>query len=189
MRLPGPAVIQLFLSKKSSRFVVKTYLSASFLSLSHSSFYISDCDCLYLIFPLATDSIYCFSLITKMKSSHILAVAPLLSITHAIVQLDLVAKRGLITRAGSLIRRDNGDAPDGSTISQDTAYSRYFVNVTIGEPGQTFTLHMDTGSSDVWVNAKGANITLPPSDPQGPAGGTCKFLMACYLPMAILIPN
>lgn len=36
----------------------------------------------------------------------------------------------------------------------------YLINVTIGTPGQPFSLQLDTGSSDVWI-------------PQAGAGGPC----------------
>ena len=123
-----------------------------------------------------------------MKSSTLLAVAPLLSFTYATIQLDIVGKRGYATRSHGLVGRDNGDDPDETSLSQDGAYTRYYVNVTIGEPGQNIQIQADTGSSDVWVIAKDAAVTPPAFEAvQGTPGGTCKCLVDINLVVAMLI--
>lgn len=48
----------------------------------------------------------------------------------------------------SLSRRQN----DIVTSNLDNEVTLYFINVTIGTPGELFQLHIDTGSSDLWVN-------------------------------------
>ncbi|KAG9243499.1 aspartic peptidase domain-containing protein [Calycina marina] len=108
-----------------------------------------------------------------MKASSILAVVPLLSLACATVKLDFVAKRGFTSRRDTLVGHDNGDDADETSLPQDAAYTRYFANVSIGEPGQIIQLHVDTGSSDVWVIANDADVTPDPADyPQGTPGGT-----------------
>jgi len=111
-----------------------------------------------------------------MKSSSLLAVAPLLSFTYATIQLDIIGKRGYTTRR-ELVGRDNGKDADETSLSQDGAYTRYYVNVTIGEPGQNIQIQADTGSSDVWVIAKDAEVNPPAFESvKGTPGGTCKYL-------------
>ncbi|CRK36333.1 hypothetical protein BN1708_019988, partial [Verticillium longisporum] len=34
----------------------------------------------------------------------------------------------------------------------------YFVNATLGNPPQQFRLHLDTGSSDLWVNTANSQL-------------------------------
>lgn len=37
-------------------------------------------------------------------------------------------------------------------------YILYFINVTVGTPGQAFSLQLDTGSSDIWFPSINADI-------------------------------
>lgn len=37
-------------------------------------------------------------------------------------------------------------------------YILYFINVTVGTPGQPFSLQLDTGSSDIWFPSVNADI-------------------------------
>ncbi|OAA73433.1 Peptidase A1 [Cordyceps fumosorosea ARSEF 2679] len=48
-----------------------------------------------------------------------------------------------------------------SNLLQDGGY---FVNVTVGTPGQKFSLQLDTGSSDVWVPSSGSAACQAKSD-------------------------
>lgn len=41
---------------------------------------------------------------------------------------------------------------DTVTSSLENEITLYFINVTVGTPGVPFQLHIDTGSSDLWVN-------------------------------------
>ena len=46
----------------------------------------------------------------------------------------------------------------------------YFANVTIGTPSQNFRLHIDTGSSDMWVNTASSQICALREDPCSTSG-------------------
>jgi len=114
----------------------------------------------------------------KTTSTSLLAIAPLLTLTYATgtLQLDIVAKRGF-TSPRQLYRRGIGE----TNITQDAQFTRYYANVTVGTPPQNIQLTVDTGSSDVWLIAKGAEVKPPAWDfPKGTPGGTCRSLL-CLL--------
>lgn len=56
--------------------------------------------------------------------------------------------------------RKRGPLRKRQTVSQtlDNEEALYFANVTIGTPSTNFRLHIDTGSSDMWVNTPTSQI-------------------------------
>ncbi|OAA64180.1 aspartic-type endopeptidase [Niveomyces insectorum RCEF 264] len=54
--------------------------------------------------------------------------------------------------------------------SLDNEETLYFVNATLGTPPQSLRLHLDTGSSDLWVNTPGSALCTAPSRPCAFAG-------------------
>ncbi|PFH55457.1 hypothetical protein XA68_18276 [Ophiocordyceps unilateralis] len=64
----------------------------------------------------------------------------------------------------------HGEAENGNDngfkipILNDRERGGYFINVTIGVPGQDMALQLDTGSSDVWVPSSNAKLCRKPGD-------------------------
>jgi hypothetical protein len=58
------------------------------------------------------------------------------------------------------------------TVQQtlDNLETLYFANASLGTPAQNFRLHIDTGSSDLWVNSKNANICTQGGNQCGQSG-------------------
>ena len=66
-----------------------------------------------------------------------------------------------------LRKRQSGGSVE-STL--DNEQSLYFANITLGTPSQSLQLHIDTGSSDLWVNT--ASSSLCQTSTTGCTGGT-----------------
>ncbi|KAJ4982726.1 eukaryotic aspartyl protease [Stagonosporopsis vannaccii] len=59
-----------------------------------------------------------------------------------------------------------------STVQQtlDNLETLYFANATLGTPEQSFRLHIDTGSSDLWVNAASSRLCTEQGNQCGDSG-------------------
>ncbi|KAK3953592.1 aspartic proteinase [Pseudoneurospora amorphoporcata] len=68
--------------------------------------------------------------------------------------------------AQNRLRRRKGE---GETTLEN-AIGGYYINVTIGTPGGIFSLHLDTGSADTWVNAPSSSLCQAKSRPCGYSG-------------------
>ncbi|KAH9837508.1 putative aspartic-type endopeptidase opsB [Teratosphaeria destructans] len=68
-------------------------------------------------------------------------------------------RRRLLKRASGTVQSD-----------LDNEETLYFINTTIGTPEQRLRLHLDTGSSDLWVNTASSELCEENSDPCAAAG-------------------
>ncbi|KAK4550505.1 hypothetical protein LTR36_000084 [Oleoguttula mirabilis] len=73
-----------------------------------------------------------------------------------VVQHDIQRRHvdNIVQRDRARLRKRSSDTVTVSLANEETLY---FMNVTIGTPAQDLRLHIDTGSSDLWVNV--ANST------------------------------
>lgn len=79
-----------------------------------------------------------------------------------------LARRGLSKRADSVL----------AGLTNDEVQGLYFANITVGTPGQTLGVQIDTGSSDVWVPSSTASICQDVRE-GGCLLGSCEF----YIPV------
>ncbi|KAI9762316.1 MAG: hypothetical protein M4579_000464 [Chaenotheca gracillima] len=113
-----------------------------------------------------------------MKSSIVALAATLLAATssHAI---DLVERSAPAVVSLDTVRRHVRDPVhrDGlrrraKTLLEtlDNEETLYFANVSLGTPPQTLRLHIDTGSSDMWMNSPDARICNVRGNPCSDSG-------------------
>ncbi|KAI1104238.1 acid protease [Jackrogersella minutella] len=69
------------------------------------------------------------------------------------------------------VKRDRLRRRDGTVkATLDNEETLYFVNATLGTPAQSVRMHLDTGSSDLWVNTAASEICSQSSKPCAFAG-------------------
>ena len=78
----------------------------------------------------------------------------------AVVGLDTQRRNVKNPIVRDALRKRNLLSKRQQTVSEtlDNEEALYFANVTVGTPSQNFKLHVDTGSSDMWVNSPSSQI-------------------------------
>ncbi|KAL2156459.1 hypothetical protein VTH82DRAFT_1204 [Thermothelomyces myriococcoides] len=110
-------------------------------------------------------------------SSALVAVATLNQITHGLalperrhgpkvlgLEMQRRAPRNLIHRDRKLRKRGTLE------IGLDNEETLYFINGTVGTPPNPVRLHLDTGSSDLWVNTPSSELCSSSDNPCAFAG-------------------
>jgi len=84
----------------------------------------------------------------------------------AVVQLDTQRRNVVNPIAHDRLRRRQ------NVVQQtlDNLETLYFANVSMGTPPQNFRLHIDTGSSDLWVNSANSNLCAQGGNQCGQSG-------------------
>ncbi|KAK4175965.1 aspartic peptidase domain-containing protein [Triangularia setosa] len=70
----------------------------------------------------------------------------------------------------SPLHRDKLRKRGSVEVDLDNQKTLYFINGTVGTPPISLRLHLDTGSSDLWVNTASSSLCLQPSAPCKYAG-------------------
>ncbi|KAI0011777.1 acid protease [Xylariaceae sp. FL0662B] len=68
------------------------------------------------------------------------------------------------------VHRDRLRRRGANKVELDNEETLYFVNGTLGTPPQAVRMHLDTGSSDLWVNTPDSSLCSRRSDPCSFAG-------------------
>ncbi|OCK77956.1 acid protease [Lepidopterella palustris CBS 459.81] len=113
-----------------------------------------------------------------MKYLTFALAASLLSVTGAInlqprdassqvVSLDIQRRH-----VENPLLRDRLRRRAGATVQEtlDNLETLYFANASLGTPKQTLRLHIDTGSSDLWANAKSSSLCTARGNPCADSG-------------------
>lgn len=89
--------------------------------------------------------------------------------TNGVVQWD-ISKRHIPNK---LVRRAGATLEE--VIKNEQTRGGYFATVKVGTPSQELTLQLDTGSSDVWVPSKSANVCAKRTSPTSSNSDGCNF--------------
>ena len=86
-----------------------------------------------------------------------LALQCVLSPAQRVIKADLW-KPGYHTSSDTSTKLAARQDPFAALLTQKPDKSMYWINITIGTPGQPQSLQLDTGSRSLWVPAKGSSV-------------------------------
>ncbi|KAI1854845.1 hypothetical protein JX266_000963 [Neoarthrinium moseri] len=98
-------------------------------------------------------------------SSEALTLRERSTVPSRVVGMDVQRKK-----VSDPVNRDRLRRRGTAQASLDNEETLYFVNATVGTPSQSVRLHLDTGSSDLWLNTPSSSLCLGRSKPCSFAG-------------------
>lgn len=115
-----------------------------------------------------------------MHGTILWSVATVFSLLHTLHALHLVQRDAPAVVGWEIQRkhvanpvlRDQIRRRQLKTVSEtlDNEETLYFANITMGTPEQRLRMHLDTGSSDLWVNTPSSELCNRPGKPCGDSG-------------------
>jgi hypothetical protein len=112
------------------------------------------------------------------KASAVALLLTAISPTFALVKFPISRRNDLPVNHMSPRHLARRGTISESLLNNHTGSSLYMATVSVGTPGQTIALDIDTGSSDVYVIATGADECTSPAiiaEYGGCFGGTCTY--------------
>lgn len=85
------------------------------------------------------------------------------SIVHHVTPSGRLRRRSgtVNTTVDNMVHRPFSDTPQ-QALTQNEQETLYFVNISLGNPPQDVRVHLDTGSSDLWVNTPSSAFCSTP---------------------------
>ncbi|KAK5653663.1 hypothetical protein OQA88_8693 [Cercophora sp. LCS_1] len=94
-----------------------------------------------------------------MQLPLLLAVLAVVGVgARRVVPIKIQKEQPVGARGIPLLHRRQNGKPFDEDLTNNLTSGAYFAQVEIGTPGQTLSLHVDTGSTDVWVLGTSTNL-------------------------------
>lgn len=107
---------------------------------------------------------------TCLLGTTAISVAPPQNGSPRVVQHDIRRRDDVGNPLERDRRRFQKRQSDTVQVDLSNEQTLYFMNLSIGSPAQQLHLHIDTGSSDLWVNAAQSSLCSSRGDPCSPSG-------------------